>query len=228
MNGKLVDLCIAHQLYVHTHHTSLTVMFSKGSKMFSKSTTGQLQVPRPDGKATKLFKHTSKSSKIGSTVVHRPKGLTTSSGKSGKSSGSSATHLAEEAYLGYDTGSSMSMMITATEVESTDSPITSSPTLPPIEPPTLPPVTPPVVPDVVTTPFPTATNPGASDEDETTTTAERPPLDEVQDRPPLVDALANFTGRPPLPDENAREDVIITTSAVKEPTDPVSSHKSCV
>ena len=115
--------------------------------MFSKSTTGQLQVPRPDGKATKLFKHTSKSSKIGSTVVHRPKGLTTSSGKSGKSTGSSATHLAEEAYLGYDTGSSMSMMITATEVESTDSPISSSPTLPPIEPPSLPPVTPPVVPD---------------------------------------------------------------------------------
>ena len=206
-------------------------MFSKGSKMFSKSTTGQLQVPRPDGKATKLFKHTSKSSKIGSTVVHRPKGLTTSSGKSGKSSGSSATHLAEEAYLGYDTGSSMSMMITATEVESTDSPIT--PTLPPIEPPTLPPVTPPVVPDVVATPFPTATNPGASDEDVTAATtdsetAERPPLDEVQDRPPLVDALANFTGRPPLPDENAREDVIITTSAMKEPTDPVSTHKSCV
>jgi len=199
--------------------------------MFSKSTTGQLQVPRPDGKATKLFKHTSKSSKIGSTGVHRPKGLTTSSGKSGKSTGSSATHLAEEAYLGYDTGSSMSMMITATEVESTDSPISSSPTLPPIEPPSLPPVTPPVVPDVVATPFPTATNLGASDEDETTTTdsetADRPPLDEVQDRPPLVDALANFTGRPPLPDENAREDVI-TTSSVKEPTDPVSTYKSCI
>lgn len=185
-----------------------------------------MQVPRPDGKATKLFKHTSKSSKIGSTVVYRPKGLTTSSGKSSKSS--STTHLAEEAYLGYDTGSSMSMMMTTSDVESTDSPISSSPTLPPVEPPTLPPVTQPVVPDVVATPFPTATNQGANDEDETTATtdsetADRPPLDEVQDRPPLVDALANFTGRPPLPDENARDDVIITTSSIKEPTDPVST-----
>ena len=101
--------------------------------MFHETTSGQIQVPRPSGKATKLFKHGVKTSKIGTTAVDRPEGLTTSSSKAYKTSAliSKAEKANSEMYLGFHTQGigSMSMAeveVGQPEVESSDSSVSST------------------------------------------------------------------------------------------------------
>ena len=140
-------------------------MFTKASKIFGKSqSAGHIQVPRPDGKATKLFKQPKAAKSKSSKTLARPPVI--SSTKSSKS---------PSIYYTTSEGSGMSM--STSEVITTASPVASPKVTP------FPTATQEITEKSVTTVSPTAmTN---------LTTAppvlERPPLTDAT-RPPLPDS----------------------------------------
>ena len=153
-------------------------MFTKASKIFGKSqSAGQIQVPRPDGKATKLFK--------------QPKSAKSKSSKT----------LARPPVVSYTTSEGGSMSMSTSEVITTASPVASPKVTP------FPTATQEITENSVTTVSPTAmtnlTTASPVLERPPLTDATRPPLPDsdtrnatsVSEEPsPFMQALAALVG----------------------------------